>query len=108
MARTSSHFFESWPSFAADSHCFRKNIENVSQSEACADGQIMLLLLLFFIIILDEDEDENEEEEEEEEEEGEIIALTGTEVTRAAIIFRERWCFVYFRKKRMDRWIVLF
>ena len=70
MARTSSHFFESSPSFAADSHCFRKNIENVSQSEACADGQIMLLLLLFFIIILDEDEDENEEEEEEEEEEG--------------------------------------
>jgi hypothetical protein len=34
--------------------------------------------------------------------------LTGTEVTRAAIIFRERCCFVYFRKKRMDRWIVLF
>ena len=104
MARTSSHFFESSPSFAADSHCFRKNIENVSQSEACADGQIMLLLLLFFIIILDEDEDEDEEEEEE----GEIIALTGTEVTRAAIIFRERWCFVYFRKKRINRWIVLF
>ena len=104
MARTSSHFFESSPSFAADSHCFRKNIENVSQSEACADGQIMLLLLLVFIIILEEDEDENEEEEEG----GEIIAFTGTEVTRAAIIFRERCCFVYFRKKRMDRWIVLF
>ncbi len=104
MARTSSHFFESSPSFAADSHCFRKNIENVSQSEACADGQIMLLLLLFFIIILEEDEDEDEEEEEG----GEIIALTGTEVTRAAIIFRERCCFVYFRKKRMDRRIVLF
>ena len=103
MARTSSHFFESSPSFAADSHCFRKNIENVSQSEACADRQIMLLLLLFFII-LEEDEDENEEEEEG----GEIIAFTGTEVTRAAIIFRERCCFVYFRKKRMDRWIVLF
>ena len=85
MARTSSHFFESSPSFAADSHCFRKNIENVSQSEACADGQIMFLLLLFLIIILDEDEDEDENEEEEEEE-GEIIALTGTEVTRAAII----------------------
>ena len=102
MARTSSHFFESSPSLAADSHCFRKNIENVSQSEACADGQIMLLLLLVFIIILEEDEDENEEEG------GEIIALTGTEVTRAAIIFRERCCFVYFRKKRMDRWIVLF
>ena len=101
MARTSSHFFESSPSFAADSHCFRKNIENVSQSEACADRQIMLLLLLFFIL-LEEDDDENEEEEG-----GEIIAFTGTVVTRAAIIFRERCCFVYFRKKRMDRWIVL-
>ena len=76
----------------------------MSQSEACADGQIMLLLLLVFIIILEEDEDEDENEEEG----GEIIALTGTEVTRAAIIFRERCCFVYFRKKRMDRWIVLF
>jgi len=83
MARTSSHFLESLPSFAAASHCLRKNTENVSQSEAVADKMTLLPLLTmdeFFNVIFFLEETEEEEE---------IIAATGTEFTRAAIIFTE-------------------
>ena len=83
MARTSSHFLESLPSFAAASHCLRKNTEKVSQSEAVADKMTLLPLLTmdeFFNVIFFLEETEEEEE---------IIAATGTEFTRAAIIFTE-------------------
>ena len=85
MARTSSHFLESVPSFAAASHCFRKKTENVSQSEAVADGITLLPLFFiakkeeFFIVIFFVLEEEEEREE--------IIALTGTGLMRIAIMF---------------------